>query len=142
MFADRVRRRYLARHALDLWYIATAKAVSLRAVRVLRFVRRWQRDGAWVARVARQWYRRIAHDASRHWCSLCVCVSDLVGSSDPEPEYVIEPSSSETSAVESERSPRYRFLRYRARITLLPATLSQVPLSRPLLIIKFRGRAR
>ena len=46
------RRQYLTRHALDLWYIFTVRAVSARAEKVLNLVRDWQRsewDG-WLAR--------------------------------------------------------------------------------------------
>ena len=51
------RRQYLTRHACDLWYIFTVRAVSVRAKKVLNLVRNWQRS-EWDEWLARFFYLR------------------------------------------------------------------------------------
>ena len=70
-FVERCRRQYLTRHAVDLWYIDTVRAVSRRAMDTLDFVREWQRCD-WEQWVACFRFRTLAGTVLRFWYILMV----------------------------------------------------------------------
>ena len=95
----RWRRQYLTRHALDLWYIFTLRAVSARAVEALDFVREWQRS-EWDEWVARFEYRRdsaVAVAILIEWDRVASGRPPLLDSSSAE----ASPSNSSTSSSAS-----------------------------------------
>ena len=65
-FVERYRRQYITRHALDLWYIDTVRAVSRRATDMLDFVREWQRCD-WEQWVASFRFRTLAAAVLGSW---------------------------------------------------------------------------
>ena len=118
-FVDRWRKQYLTRHAFDLWYLDMLKTVSRRAVRVLLFVRHWQRRD-WDKWVARFCYRTLAARFLRYWRD---CPPGLIASSDEDVPVVrarVSSSSESDSSgdvvrtfeiVAAVRLRRHRFVR-------------------------------
>ena len=96
-FVDRWRKQYLTRHAFDLWYLDMLKTVSRRAVRVLLFVRHWQRRD-WDKWVARFRHRTLAATFLRLWLTSWHDMPEAgMSSSDDVPEVCARVTSSAES---------------------------------------------
>ena len=70
-FVEKCWRQYLTRHAVDLWYIHTVRAVTRRGMYTLDCVREWQRCD-WEQWVASFRFRTLAGAVLRFWYILMV----------------------------------------------------------------------
>ena len=107
------RRQYLTRHALDLWYIFTVRAVSARAEKVLNLVRDWQRsewDG-WLARFLYLRDKALAVAILNAWL-YDASMPALLDSSSEGPDLTsdISPTPSSTSSYTSSYEWFFRLL--------------------------------